>query len=447
MPIDLPPARTTKLPIEVLMSPFVTFAKMEAASGILLLASTIAALVWANSSWAQSYHVFWHTPVSIGFGPFKLTETRHGWVNDGLMPIFFFLVGLEIKREVLVGELSSIRQAAFPLISALGGAIVPALLYLLIAHGEDVYKGWATPMATDIAFVIGVLALLGSRVPVSLKVFVTALAIADDLLAVIVIAFLYTQQIHLIHLAFGAAGLALCFLTNRLGVRQPIIYAIIGIFVWYGVLQSGVHATVAGVLLALTIPTRTYVDRDSFLKRSRWLIDRFEAAPQNSREAHSAVHEMASQLKLVESPLERIEYFLHPWVSFFILPLFALANLGVPILGNAAAAARHPVSLGVAIGLFVGKPIGVWLSARLSTKFQLATAPPDLSWRDLFGAACLCGIGFTMSLFIATLAFGEGTKLDMARIGVLAGSLASAVGGSVLLISQIGSELGSKNMN
>jgi NhaA family Na+:H+ antiporter len=299
-------------------------------------------------------------------------------------------------------------------------------------------------MATDIAFVIGALSLLGSRLPVSLKVFVTALAIADDLLAVIVIAFLYTQQIQVIHLAFGAVGLALCFLTNRLGVRQPIIYVIIGIFVWYGVLQSGVHATVAGILLALTIPIRTYVDRDSFLRRSRWLIDRFEAAPPNSREAHSAVHEMASQLKLVESPLERIEYFLHPWVSFLILPLFALANLGVPILGNAAAAARHPVSLGVAIGLFVGKPIGVWLSARLSTKFQLATAPPELSWGDLFGAAWLCGIGFTMSLFIATLAFGEGATTDIAKIGVLTGSLASAVCGSALLIIRDGFELGSK---
>jgi NhaA family Na+:H+ antiporter len=436
MSTNLPPARTTRLPIEVLMSPFVSFAKMEAASGIVLVASTVAALVWANSHWAASYYAIWNAPVSIGFGKFALTETRHDWINDGLMPIFFFLVGLEIKREVLVGELSSPRKAAFPVISAVGGAIVPAILYLLIAHGEGVQTGWAVPMATDIAFVIGALALLGSRVPVSLKVFVTAVAIADDLLAVLVIAFLYTQQIHIVHLVSGAAGLALCFLANRLGVRQPAVYAIIGVFVWYGVLQSGVHATVAGILLALTIPARTYVDRDSFLKRSRWLIDQYEAAPQNSPEADGAVHEMASQLELVESPLQRFEHSLHPWVSFVILPLFALSNLGIPLLGNVAAAARHPVALGVAIGLFIGKPIGVWLSARTSVKFRLATAPADLSWGDLFGAAWLCGIGFTMALFVATLAFADETLLYMAKLGVLAGSLASGVCASLFLIRQ-----------
>jgi len=408
---------------------------MEAASGILLLTCSVVALVWSNSPWAQSYHAFWHAPVSIGFGQFKLTETRLEWVNDGLMPVFFFLVGLEIKREVLIGELSSFQQAAFPLLSALGGAILPALIYVLVVGGSAP-RGWAIPMATDIAFVIGVLAILGNRVPVSLKVFVTALAIADDLLAVLVIALFYTNQIHLINLAFGFAALGLCLVANLLGVRKPVIFAILGLLVWYGVLKSGVHATVAGVLLAFTIPTRTYVDRDFFLKYSRRLIDRFEIAPQNSPQAHSAIREMAAQLELVESPLQRIEHFLHPWVSFTILPLFAFANLGVPILGYAAAAARHPVSLGVALGLFVGKPIGVWLFARMSAKFHLAAVPPDLSWSALFGAAWLCGIGFTMSLFIATLAFGDGPLLDMAKMGVLVGSLASAICASLFLMRQ-----------
>jgi Na+:H+ antiporter, NhaA family len=443
MSSEVSPVRTTRLPIEVLMSPFVSFAKIEAASGILIVASTIAALVWANSPWEESYHAIWNTPVSIGFGRFALTETRLEWINDGLMPIFFFLVGLEIKREVLIGELSSLRQAAFPLISALGGAIVPALFYVFIAHGEDVRRGWAIPMATDIAFIIGVLTILGNRVPVSLKVFVTALAIADDLIAVLVIAIFYTERIHLISLAFGLAGLALCLGANLLGVRKPAIYTIIGVFVWYSVLKSGVHATVAGVLLALTIPTRTYVDRDSFLRRSRRLIDRFEAAPQNSYEARSAIHMLTSQLELVESPLHRIEHALHPWVSFTILPLFAFANLGVRIWGNVAAAARHPVSLGVAIGLFIGKPLGVWLSAWMSAKFRLATVPPDLSWAALFGAAWLCGIGFTMSLFIATLAFGEGDVLELAKIGVLAASLASGICASLFLIRLSGSQIGS----
>jgi len=412
---------------------------MEAASGILLLATTMAALVWANSPWADSYYAIWHKPVSIVFGRLALTETSHEWVNDGLMAVFFFLVGLEIKREVLIGELSSLRKAAFPLIAAIGGAIFPALFYLSIARSGDAPRGWAIPMATDIAFVLGVLAILGNRVPVSLKIFVTALAIADDLIAVFVIAIFYTEQIRVVSLTLGLLGLALCLGANLLGVRKPAVYAVIGLFVWYAVLQSGVHATVAGVLLAFTIPARTYMDRDFFLKHSRWLIERFAAAPQNSSEAHSAIHTMESQLAMIESPLSRIEHALHPWVSFVIMPLFAFANAGVRIFGNAAAASRHPISLGVVLGLFLGKPLGVWLFARVSVKARMAAAPPDLSWTELLGVAWLCGIGFTMSLFIATLAFGESTLLDMSKIGVLAASLASGVCASLFLLRLSGS--------
>lgn len=426
--------------IDVLMSPFVSFAKMQASSGILLMASTIAALVWANSPWAETYHAIWNTETMLGFGQFALTETRHEWVNDGLMAVFFFLVGLEIKREVLTGELSSLRQAAFPLIAALGGAIVPALLYLSIAHSGAAQKGWAIPMATDIAFVLGVLAVLGSRIPVPLKIFVTALAIADDLIAVLVIAIFYTAKIQFISLAVGLTGVALCFGANLLGVRKPAIYAIIGIFVWYAVLKSGVHATVAGVLLAFTIPASTNVNRESFLKHLRWLTDRFEAAPLHSSDVHSVIHMMEAQLESVQSPLQRIEHSLHPWVSFAIMPLFAFANSGVRILGNVAAAAQHPVSLGVILGLFIGKPAGVWLFARMSAKFRLATVPPGLSWAAIFGAAWLCGIGFTMSLFIATLAFGEGPLLNMSKIGILAASLASGAFASIFLIRQAGSD-------
>src|SRR4029077_17087720 len=272
------------------------------AGGILLLASTVAALVWANSSWEHGYQAIWHTQVSIGFGRFFLSESRHEWINDGLMSVFFFLVGLEIKREVLIGELSSLRQAAFPFIAALGGTIGPALLYVLVAYGSDAQKGWGIPMATDIAFALGVLALLGSRVPLSLKVFVTALAIVDDIIAVLVIAIFYTAQIHLISLATGralvallsfAAGLALFALSfgaNLLGIRKPAVYALIGVCAWFAVLESGVHATVAGVLLAFTIPARTYLDRDHFLNRCRGLLDRFEAALPNSSDAHAAIH-------------------------------------------------------------------------------------------------------------------------------------------------------------
>jgi len=242
---DLQTPTPPRLPIEVLISPFVSFAKIEAAGGILLMASTIAALVWANSQWEESYHAIWNAPATIGFGRFALTESRHKWINDGLMAIFFFLVGLEIKREVPIGELSSLRRAVFPL--TIGGAILPALFYLAIAHDGTDIRGWAVPMATDIAFVLGALAILGSRVPVSLKVFVTALAIADDLIAVLVIAICYTGGIQLISLTFGLAGIVLCFGLNWLGIRKPIIYALIGLLVWYAVLKSGVHATVAGV--------------------------------------------------------------------------------------------------------------------------------------------------------------------------------------------------------
>jgi NhaA family Na+:H+ antiporter len=293
-------------------------------------------------------------------------------------------------------------------------------------------------MATDIAFVLGVLAILGNRIPLSLKIFVTALAIADDLIAVLVIAIFYTDRIQVVSLALGLAGIALCFGANLLGVRKPAIYALIGVFVWYAVLKSGVHATVAGVLLAFTIPARTYVDRNSFVKRSRWLIDRFEAALPHSSEAHSAVHMMESQLELVESPLHRIEHSLHPWISFAIMPLFAFANSGVRIFGNVSAAARHPISLGIVLGLFIGKPLGIWIFARMAVISSLATAPPDFSWRAGFGAAWLSGIGFTMSLFISGLAFGDETSMAMAKIGIMSGSLAAGICGSMILLRSPG---------
>lgn len=431
---DTQPAGIKSLPIEVLISPFARFAKMEASSGILLLAGTIGALIWANSPLDSSYHELWKAEVTIGLGRFAVTETRHEWINDGLMAVFFFLVGLEIKREVLIGELSSLRQAAFPFIAATGGAIVPALLYLTVAHGDIAQQGWGIPMATDIAFALGVLALLGKRVPISLKVFVTALAIVDDIFAVVVIAVFYTDRIHFLSLLAGLAGVALCFGANLLGVRKPAVYAVIGVFVWFAVLKSGVHATVAGVLLAFTIPARTYIDGDLFLKRGRWLLDRFEAAAPDSAEAHSVIHSVEAHCELIESPLQRIEHFLHPWIAFLIMPLFAFANAGVRVLGNGLAAVTHPVSLGVALGLFLGKPIGISLFAWISKKTGLATGPAELSWGRILGAGWLSGIGFTMSLFIAGLAFGEETLLDMAKIGTMAASLAAGIVGSIVLL-------------
>ena len=429
------PTNTGVVPIELLTSVFLRFAKLEAAGGILLLVSTIVALVWANSPWSQTYYELWNTQVSIGFGRFSLSETRLEWINDGLMSIFFFLVGLEIKREALIGELSSVRQAAFPFVAALGGTIVPALIYVLVTHGNsDAQKGWGIPMATDIAFALGVLSLLGRRVPVSLKIFVTALAIVDDIIAVLVIALFYTDKIAVFSLVVALAGVALCFGVNLLGVRKPVFYAAIGIFVWWAVLKSGVHATVAGVLLSFTIPARTHVDRDLFLERGRRVLDQFEAVSPNSAEALAAVHTLEEQCELVQSPLHRIEHNLHPWVSFLVMPLFAFANAGVGILGNILPALRHPASMGVALGLFIGKPLGIWMFAWLSVKTRLAKLPSELSWGNIFGAGSLCGIGFTMALFIATLAFGEGALLDMSKIGILGASLLAGICGSGLLL-------------
>lgn len=426
--------RPPTLPIDVLTSPFVRFARLEAASGILLLASTLAALVWANSPWERTYAGLWNTQVSIGFGRFFLSETRLEWINDGLMSIFFFLVGLEIKREVLIGELSSLQQAAFPFISALGGTVVPALVYVSVTYGSPAQKGWGIAMATDIAFALGVLALLGSRVPVSLKIFVTALAIVDDIIAVLVIALFYTDRIQVLSLAVGLAGVALSFGANLLGVRKPAFYAAIGICIWCAVLKSGVHATVAGVLLSFTVPARSYVDRDLFLQRGRRILDQFETARPNSFEAHTAIHTLEAQCELIQSPLHRIEHYLHPWVSFVVMPLFAFANAGVRILGNGGSAMQHPATLGAALGLFIGKPLGICLVAWLSAKTRLAQRPSDLSWGQIFGASWICGIGFTMSLFIANLAFGEGTQLAMSKIGTLAASLGAGVCGSMFLL-------------
>jgi Na+:H+ antiporter, NhaA family len=431
---DLQPSRTKTLPIEVLKSPFVRFAKMEASGGFLLLACTITALIWANSPWAGIYHAIWSGHVSVGLGRFVLSESRKEWINDGLMSLFFFLVGLEIKREVLIGELSSLRKAAFPLIAAIGGALAPAFLYVSVTHGSDGQRGWGIPMATDIAFALGVLTVLGSRVPVSLKIFVTALAIADDIIAVLVIALFYTERIQVLSLAIGLAGVVLSFGANLLGVRKPVVYAVVGICVWCAVLKSGVHATVAGVLLAFTIPAETYIDRDLFIKSGRWLLDQFEAAAPNSSEAQAAIHSMEAQCELVESPLHRIEHFLHPWISFLVMPLFAFANAGVRVLGNGLAAATHPVSLGVIVGLFIGKPLGICSFAWISAKSGLATRPRELTWGKIFGAGCLSGIGFTMSLFIASLAFGEGAFLDMAKIGTMGASLAAGICGSMILL-------------
>ena len=424
----------TQRPIDRLTSPFRRFAQVEASGGVLLLICTIAALAWANSPWADSYHAIWHAQVTVRLGRITVSESRHDWINDGLMSIFFFLVGLEIKREILIGELSSLRKAAFPFIAALGGSAIPALLYVLVTRASGAQRGWGVPMATDIAFALGVLALLGSHVPLTLKVFVTALAIVDDIFGVLVIALFYTAHISVVSLVLAMAGLAISCLANWLGIRKPAVYAVISIFVWFAVLKSGVHATIAGVLMALTIPSKTFINRSAFLRGSRSLLEEVESVAENSADEHDAIHALELQCELIQSPLHRIEHRLQPWVSFLVMPLFALANAGVHILGNVRLALTHPIAIGVWIGLFLGKPIGITSFAWLATRFS-ASSPADVSWRQLFGASWLCGIGFTMSLFIAGLAFEEEALLDMAKIGILAASILAGIAGAIILRS------------
>ncbi len=428
---------SSRPPIDLITSPFARFARMEAAGGILLLVATAAALIWANSRWEHSYHQMWYTQATITLGNVSLSESNHEWVNDGLMSIFFFLVGLEIKREVLIGELSTFKKAAFPFMAAIGGSIVPALIYAAINKGGLGADGWGIPMATDIAFALGVLALLGSRVPVGLKVFVAALAIVDDIFGVLVIAMFYTKHISLVALGLSFVGVAVSFGANWLGIRNPVVYALIGVCVWFGVLNSGVHATIAGILLAFTIPARNSLNKTEFLRQSRYLLDQFETHDLNSAQAHHAIHALEQKCEMIESPLHRIEHGLQPCVSFLIMPIFAFANAGVHILGKVGAAVTHPITLGVLLGLLLGKPLGITMFARLAAYTGLASRPASVSWGLIFGASWLCGIGFTMSLFIASLALGDGDLLDMAKIGTMAASIGAGCIGSLLLLKCI----------
>jgi Na+:H+ antiporter, NhaA family len=430
-----------KTSIVTLVRPFQEFAGRETSGGILLLACTFAALVWANSPWANHYTALWHTPFTIGLGGFSLSNELHFWVNDALMAVFFFVVGLEIKREMLAGELASRRQAAMPILAALGGVVVPALLYTLLNANGLGARGWGIPMATDIAFAIGVMALLGDRVPLGLKVFLTALAIVDDIAAVLVISIFYTAN-----LAWGAIGVAafcllLALAANRLGVRHPLPYALIGAVLWMSVLQSGIHATIAGVLLAFTIPSRTAVNQREFLEHGRAVLDHFEKAAETEPidiltdiEQQIAVEALEDACEKVQPPLHRLEYALHPWVTFLIMPLFALANAGVSFSGDLGKVVVQPITLGVVLGLVFGKPIGVTLASWLAVRLGLASLPPNISWKHIHGAGWLAGIGFTMSLFMTGLAFTNEAHLTEAKLGILIASLCAGIMGSVILL-------------
>ena len=428
-----------KTPIEKLTFPIQEFLHKQASGGILLILCTIIALVWANSPLAESYYHLWHTYISLDIGGLGLKYSLHHWINDGLMVIFFFVVGLEIKRELLVGELSSIKKAALPISAALGGMIFPALIYIIFNFGTEGASGWGIPMATDIAFVVGILALLGKRVPLTLKIFVLALAIVDDIGAVLVIAIFYTSQISITSLMIGAGLIVLLVIMNRMGMRNLLIYTIVGIALWLAFLKSGVHATVAGVLLAFTIPASARINTKKFTDETESLIKDFNDSGEHGKDVLtnarrlSIVDQIENNCEKILTPLQRFEQGLHPWVSFFIMPVFALANAGVEIGSGFISSLSQPVSLGIILGLFFGKQIGVFGFSFLAVKLNLASKPEGVGWNKIYAASLLAGVGFTMSLFIGNLAFESVELLNNAKAGILVASLISGIVGYVIL--------------
>ncbi len=401
------------------------FLHTASAGGIVLLFGAALAMVWANSPWKESYEAFWHTELSVELGPLRLTEDLRHWVNDGLMALFFFVIGLEIKRELVHGELRSPRTAALPALAALGGMIVPALLYLSVNAGRPGASGWGIPMATDIAFAVGVVALLGSRVPPSLKLFLLTLAIVDDIGAIIVIAGFYSSGLDLVALAAAAALLAAIVVLQRTDVVWVPIYVALGVGVWLATLVSGVHATIAGVALGLLTPARPLAPAAVAREWAEDLAD--DASP-----ADLAV--MTRVARASVSVAERLEHQLHPLTSFVVIPIFAVANAGVPLSADALAApGAAAVALGVTVGLVGGKIIGITAFSWLTVRLGLGRLPDGVRWRQIVGIAGLAGIGFTVSLFIADLAFDDDALAAAAKVGILAASALAAIVGSVVL--------------
>ncbi len=418
--------------LRLLFRPFEAFFRVEALGGIVLIASTLLALVWANSPFAASYQALRTSEITIGARDFGLTKPLILWVNDFLMAIFFLLVGLEIKREVLVGELNSFRKALLPIVAAVGGMAAPAALFLTVARDATSSRGWGIPMATDIAFALGCLRLLGKRVPQGLVIFLTALAIIDDLGAILVLAIFYSEGLSILALGVAAGCILVLVTMNRLGVRRPAIYVVLGIPLWVAILKSGAHATVAGVIVGLCIPATARFTRRDVIDDARRLLAHAEAEEDDHSEA--ALRSLEHRLDEVQSPLARLEHGIQPWVAYAVVPVFALANAGVSFASVGLADLARPASLGVLLGLVIGKQAGVFGATVIAVRLGIAQLPNGVSWRQIYGASLLAGIGFTMSLFIAGLAYGDGTREDLeAKLAILAASLTCAVAGLAVL--------------
>ncbi len=434
------PAGSVERSFKQALTPFEEFVHDETSSGILLLVCTVIAMIVANSSLFPLYNSILHTKVSFGYEGYYLSHSLHHWINDGLMALFFFTVGLEIKREILVGELAEVRQAILPIFAAIGGMVVPACVYIMFNLGTDGIGGWGVPMATDIAFALGVVAMLGPRIPRPLVGFLLALAIVDDLGAVLVIAAFYTEQINVTALGFATLAFMVLLFSNIAGIRRPFPYIVFGFLLWVGMLESGVHATLAGVLTALTVPANSLYAHKPFICRMKQLTKQYEATDNT----HLHIMQHAEQQKLLksmehnihhmESPLQRMEHKLHLWVAFCILPLFALANAGIPIhFSTLPSTLADPVTLGIICGLLGGKCCGIFLFSWLVLRFGIAKMPHNVTMSQLASISLLAGIGFTMSIFIAGLAFSNETYLLNAKTGILVASLLAGVGGYMAL--------------
>ncbi|MDH3342976.1 MAG: Na+/H+ antiporter NhaA [Gammaproteobacteria bacterium] len=423
------------------LSPLDEFIHRQTTSGILLMICAIAALVIANSPWHEAYHHFLELTFTVGLEGFQVSQSLHHWINDGLMALFFFVVGLELKREILVGELADVKQAMLPIIAAIGGMLVPVLIYISINPEGHAQDGWGVPMATDIAFALGALALLGSRVPKKLLTFLVALAIVDDLGAVLVIALFYTETINFSALILAAILLLILITLNLGGIRRTLPYMLIGIMLWIAMLQSGVHATLAGIFLAFTIPMQPKYDADRFLCHINEMVAHIKQAYQRedniikNDEMRSRVHALEKGVHLVQAPAQILEHKMHLPTAYIVIPIFSLANAGIPIdLSSLGAIVTHPVSMGIAAGLVFGKLIGIAGFSWLAVKLGLTKLPQGLNFKHIIGVALMGGIGFTMSIFIAELGFVHHPHdLLMAKTGILFASLLAGVSGFLWL--------------
>ncbi len=418
------------------------FISEEAFGGILLIFVTIIALIWSNSAYYESYDFVWHD-YKVGFvwGDLNMVGSLHHWINDGLMALFFFTVGLEIKREIMGGELSSFKKASMPIAAAIGGMLIPATIYtiIMLTNPENM-NGWGIPMATDIAFALGLLALLGKRVNVNLKIFLTALAIADDLGAVMVIAIFYTDTIIFKELISAAFFIGVLIIANYAGVRRTSFYAIVGfVGVWIAFVFSGVHATIAGVLIALTIPARTKINENEYMSKLSSCLTTFNAEKPNdnslltSKQSH-LITKIQDLNDNAQTPLQKLEHALHPITAFIILPIFALSNAGVHIEGSIINMILHPVAIGIIVGLIAGKFIGISLFSKIMVWLKISTLPNGVTWNQIYGVAFLAGIGFTMSMFISDLAFDNDEIKQIAKVGIMTASFISAIIGMTWLV-------------